>query len=549
MKTSEVDAIYRDKKTGLMPPDSLRPQAKGYSEAGASHVRRALKGFTAQSGSPREDIDSNNNTLRQRSRMLYMASPVATSAINTNRTKVVGTGLTLKCTIDREVLGLSPEAAKEWQHKTEAEFGLWANRRQNCDALGLNNFAAMQQLALKSWLLSGDAFVLFKRKAPTPLNPYGLRLHVIEADRVCTPNGVYGGRSISGVTEGTVPDGQAGSGHKVHDGVEVDGEGCVVAYHICDHFPGDWTSTNATWTRVLATGERTGLPNVLHIMDSERPDQYRGVPYLAHVIEPLLQLRRYTESELWAALIQTFFTAWIETESNPLEMPFSEIGGGEGFEGDAPTGTISEDEHEYEMGPGVVTHLKKGEKIVFGNPNVPSAGFEKFLDTMCRETGAALELPSDVLLKKFDASYSAARGALLEAWEAMKMRRAWFVDDMCRPTYEVWLAEAVARGRIKAPGFFDDPLLRDAWCGARWIGPVQSQLDPKKEAEAAILLIDRGIKTHTQVTREMGGGDWEENIEQLARENALLTAAGGNRVTQVSAGDDDDDTRGANGNA
>ena len=32
-------------------------------------------------------------------------------------------------------------------------------------------------------------------------------------------------------------------------------------------------------------------------MDSERPDQYRGVPYLAQVIEPLLQLRRYTESE------------------------------------------------------------------------------------------------------------------------------------------------------------------------------------------------------------------------------------------------------------
>ena len=28
--------------------------------------------------------------------MLYMAAPVATAAINTNRTKVIGTGLTLK---------------------------------------------------------------------------------------------------------------------------------------------------------------------------------------------------------------------------------------------------------------------------------------------------------------------------------------------------------------------------------------------------------------------------------------------------------------------
>ena len=104
--------IYLDKKTGLFLPDTARPQAKGYSEAGASLTRRALKAFTPRSGSPREDIDWNNLTLRQRGRMLYMSSPVATSAINTNRTKVVGVGLTLKSSVAREVLGISPEAAK-----------------------------------------------------------------------------------------------------------------------------------------------------------------------------------------------------------------------------------------------------------------------------------------------------------------------------------------------------------------------------------------------------------------------------------------------------
>ena len=59
-----------------------------------------------------------------------------------------------------------------------------------------------------------------------------------------------------------------------------------------------------TWTRVKAYQEHTGLPNVVHVMDSERPDQYRGVSYLAQVIEPLLQMRRYTESELMAAVIE-----------------------------------------------------------------------------------------------------------------------------------------------------------------------------------------------------------------------------------------------------
>ena len=47
----------------------------GYSEAGASVTRRAMKGFKARSGSPNEDINWNNATLRQRGRMLYMSTP------------------------------------------------------------------------------------------------------------------------------------------------------------------------------------------------------------------------------------------------------------------------------------------------------------------------------------------------------------------------------------------------------------------------------------------------------------------------------------------
>lgn len=74
---------------------------------------------------------------------------------------------------------------------------------------------------------------------------------------------------------------------------------------------------------------------------------------------------------------------------------------------------------------------------------------------------------------------------------------------------------------------------------------MQGSLDPKKEAEAALMLIDNAIKTHEQVSREMSGGDWEENVEQLQRENELLTQAGGNKVTVVSAspkeGDGDED--------
>ena len=524
-----------------------QPQAKGYSEAGASLTRRALKSFRPNSGSPSDDINRNNFTLRQRARMLYMASPVATAAINTNRTKVVGTGLTMRSTIDRDTLGAAPEAVKAWQKQAEAEWRLWC-KKQNCDALGLNSFAGLQQLVMKSWLMSGDVFVLIKRATATPLNPYTMRLHVIEADRVSTPAEYGGGLTVSGFTEGKVPEGKPGAGNKIYDGVEVDEGGHVVAYYISNVYPLQVTSEVPKWTRVEAYGRKTGLPNILHIVDSERPDQYRGVPYLAQVIEPLLQLRRYTESELMAALVQSFFTAWIQTETNPAAVPFGEVGAGDiaGVPSSNPDDTnpednISNDPNEYEMGPGTVAHLAPGETIAFGNPNIPTAGFETFVKTLCRLVGSALELPYDVLVKEFNSSYSASRGALLEAWEAFKMRRAWLVEDFCQPVYELFIAEAVALGRIKAPGFFSDPLVREAWCGTRWIGPVQGSLDPKKEAEAALLLVDQAIKTHDQVTREMSSGDWEENVEQLARENELLKTAGGQQVTVVQSEPPDGD--------
>ena len=97
-------------------------QNKGYSHAGASYTKKSLKGFVVSSGSPAEDINANNYTLRQRSRMLYMSAPLASGALKRQRTNVVGSGLRLKSTIDRDVLGISQEQAEAFAEKLSAEF-------------------------------------------------------------------------------------------------------------------------------------------------------------------------------------------------------------------------------------------------------------------------------------------------------------------------------------------------------------------------------------------------------------------------------------------
>lgn len=65
---------------------------------------------------------------------------------------------------------------------------------------------------------------------------------------------------------------------------------------------------------------------------------------------------------------------------------------------------------------------------------------------------------------------------MLEAWKMFKMRRTWLSNDFCQPIYEEWLSEAVAKGRVIAPEFFEDPIIRKAYSGAEWNGPTQGFL-------------------------------------------------------------------------
>ena len=502
------------KKVHAKPNDLFRVVYKGYSQAGASHSKRSLKGFNASSGSPAEDIDANNYTLRQRSRMLYMGAPIATAALKRQRTNVVGSGLRLKATIDRETLGMTQEQAEAWQRHTQAEFALWAQRKQACDATGVNNFYGMQQLVMLSWPMSGDVFALIKRAEPTPLMPYSLRLHILEADRIRTPidaaskSNYYADSTVSAKLE---------NGNSIHDGVEVDKHGAVVAYHVANSYPYQYNAEPTKFVRIPAFGEKTGLPNILHIMDTERPEQYRGVPYLAQVIEPLLQMRRYTEAEITAAIVQSFFTAFIKSEAGNSDMPFNEVGG--------TSEEVSRDPNEYELGPGTMNIMEPGEDVVFGSPTHPNTGFDVFMRSLCEQVGAALEMPADLVLMAFNASYSASRAALLEAWKGFRMRREWLTDDFCRPVYEIWLTEAVARGRISAPGFLTDPLIRQAYLGSEWIGPSQGQLDPTKEVQAAVMAIENGLTTREAEAVKLNGSQFSANADKLAVENELLRNA------------------------
>lgn len=482
----------------------------GYSEGGASYTKKSLRGYTAQSASPQEDIDMNLVTLRNRSRDMYMNAPLATSAIKTTRTNVIGAGLALKARIDAEFLGITEEAADAWERKVEKEFSLWAES-VFCDSLKVSDFYDLQQIAFLGWLMNGESITLFKYDKPTDYMPYGTRLQLIESDRLSTPRKGLPINSIQGTNES--------NGNEIISGIETDKEGAVEAYWICNKYPlTSFIGKAPEWVRVEAFGEKTGMPNVLHIFEAERAGQKRGVPILAPVIEPLKQLTRYAEAELMAAVISGFFTVFVKSEGDTGENPLGSMISEENQ-------VAPDEEINYEMGPGAVNVLGPGEEVQIANPGRPNANFDGFVNALTRYVGAALEIPQELLQKAFTSSYSASRAALLEAWKMFRMKRKWIAKKFCQPVYEQWLTEAVASGRIKAPGFFNDPIIKKSWCSAEWNGPAPGQVNPVQEVQASIFKVQNGFSTRERETMELTGGDFDRNVNQMKRENQKMREA------------------------
>ena len=373
----------------------------GYGNYGANLTKKSMRGWMYHGGSAKEDIEDNIDILRQRSRDAYMGIPTATAALKTMRTNVVAGGLMPAPQLDSDYLGLDETAVEKLQAQFVREFALWADAPV-CDAERMDNFYQLQQLAFLSYLMNGDTIALLPMKHQAGA-PYDLRVWLIEADRVCSPDG----------------------------------------------------------------------------FDRLMPCTVQG-----YEVQSIVQ--------------------GVETDADG--RPFGEMIPAEELIDNA-------DQSSIELGPGAIIDLNPGEEVQFADPKHPNTGYDDFTNATIRLIGAGLEIPPEVMMKQFTTSYSAARGALNEFWRTCSMQRDWFTDDFCQPVYEEWFAEAVARGRIHAPGFFTDPARRKAYTACAWNGPARTNLNPVQEVDAAIKRVDAGFSTAQEETAQMTGGDYNRNIK------------------------------------
>ncbi|MHA1540035.1 MAG: phage portal protein [Alphaproteobacteria bacterium] len=488
---------YVSPQAGLQRTEARVRMALFGGYTGARRDRRQTKSWQTADGSANTVTLPDLPALRERSRDLVRNAPLAGGAINTVVTNVVGTGLRVQSRIDREILKLylkDDAAADAFERQAERIFRLWANS-PDCDVTRTQNFKELQNLILRSCLESGDVFIL-RRFSEYKGKLIGLSLQIVEADRIENPDFKTDTEKLSG-------------------GVEVDNMGAPVAYHIADHHPGDHHKGKNKSIKLPAFSS-DGSRQVFHIFTRVRPGLTRGVPYLAPVIESLKQLDKYTEAEIMAAVISSMFTIFVKSEEEEglgAMSPTQETGG-------------SAKDKDYKIAPGAILDLQPNESIDIADPKRPNQAFDPFVQAILRQVGVALEIPFEILIKHFTASYSAAQAALVEAWKFFSARRTWLADKFCQPVYELVIAEAISKGLLDAPGFFSDPIIRAAYLGAEWIGPPRGQIDQLKEIKAAEIRINLGVSTLAEETAQITGGDWERKHPQSAKEQKMRKEAG-----------------------
>lgn len=455
------------------------------------------KGWNPWMGDNDGQIDTLPDAIRA-SRDLYHRAPFARSALQTHVVNMVGRGLRLRSIVDHEIIGMTLKQAIEWQNGTERLWRLYANKPRWCDVRGVSTIADIQRRACLTDHMAGDSFALLPF-VQDPTSPWSMRVQLIATERVSNPD-------------------HRGWDDRLIGGLENAGTGRIVAAHVRGAHP---ESTNIgmagkqwQWQRVPFEGRTFGRPNIAWSSMADMAEMTRGRPLLETAFASIKGIDRYTQAEAVAAVVSSLFTMVIKNtgSNNPLTH------GDAVAADDVAMLGIDTAAGEMGMGPGATLQLAPGEDVTSINPGRPNAGFDPFILALARQVGMATDIPVEILLKHFQSSYTAARGAYMALRKVTEMRTESFARRHCQPIYEAWLTESVARGMIKAPGFFSDPLIRAAYCGGLWIGPPATQIDPVKDTNAAIMAIDAKLRPRATVAMETWGEDWDDNVQQLAAE-------------------------------
>lgn len=446
--------------------------------------------WLTSSGSADEDLLRDMPKLRERSRDLVRNDGIASGAIDTIITNIIGSGISPQSRIDKEILKINEEYADKLQKQFEK---IWERWVPYADAGGRLDFYELEELSERNRFVNGESVIIplrinnLKRK-----RPYSFALQTIEADRLSTPTDLFSNKNI-------------------RTGVEIGEYGEPIAYYIRKTHPGDYSYSRSfgndskNYIRYEAFTD-LGYPNIFHLYHLKRSGQTRGEPFFTPVITLFHDRNKYIDAEIMAARVAACFAAFIKKNNAAnLSLERSE--------------TDEEGRQIEDIEPAAVEYLEPGEDITFANPNRPGNNFGTFMERILRDIASGLNIPYEILSKDFSKSnYSNTRAALLEARRFFMMQQRFVADKFGKPVFFALLEEAYLLGELPILDFYTN---REAYIRSRWIAPGWQWIDPENEVTAAKDSVDNNFSTLAEEAADRGQ-DWEEILEQRAREQKKI---------------------------
>ena len=461
------------------------------------------------------------DTVDDRSRDAVLNDGYASGAVAIHKDNIVGNQFRLNARPDLEALGIDDEEwAFNFQRIVEARFNSFGESTKNWfDAQGVNDFTMLIRQAVGMFIIHGEVLGVLewigeKRR------PFATAVQVINPRRLCNPNGLSDDEHIS-------------------SGIERDGYGRAIAYHILKAHPYDLRQPEkaTTWARIEAETQ-WGRPQVIHVIEQLLSDQTRGISELVSVLKQMRMTRRFQDVELQQAVLQASYAATIESDL-PNHIIAEVMGANPNapsFE-DAAISMLSSIAHhkpsrDLQIDGTRIPVLHPNTKLNLQQLGQPSGVGSSYEQSLLRHIAAGLGISYEQFSRDYTkTNYSSARASMNETYKFMQARKKIVADKTASIIYRAWLEEQIQLGHIPLPKgknrnwIYSDPAIMDALSCCSWIGASRGQIDEMKETQASILRVNFGLSTMELEAAKLGL-DWREMLKQRKREQNFVKELG-----------------------
>jgi lambda family phage portal protein len=306
-------------------------------------------------------------------------------------------------------------------------------------------------------------------------------------------------------------------GTRIVMGVELDDWGAPVAYHLLPNHPTEYGPRGRPHLVVPAE-------DVIHDFHRARArfGQVRGEPWFAPVLADLHNLGKWREAYLWAARVAStkmgFITLDKDADTEDLFAPAEDGADGE-------DGAEVEVDQAFEMIPGIVERLRKGETFDGFDPTFPNASYGEVEAAFLRGIATTMRLSYMSLSGDLNkTSFGSGRLGLLAerlVFQGLQRKR---ITRWSRPVHRRWLESALLAGAIEINGRIPAVAEWERLQASTWHPRSFPWIDPERDIDALLKEVGASVNSLTRVAAE-SGRDFETILRERAREVRLTREA------------------------